>query len=124
MGSLDQMYEGPAGAAPGERDAPSASDILQKMRKQSRHVDDALHYAKKHGPYAGKDQGHIAYASDIYRASGIDYERLSKGSKVYSGSKDGMDYEIFEDSEGKRFSFLKTPRGVIHVTGHLTWKEE
>ena len=124
MGSLDQMYEGPAGAAPGERDAPSASDILQNMRKQSRHVDDALHYAKKHGPYAGKDQGHIAYASDIYRASGIDYERLSKGSKVYSGSKDGMDYEIFEDSEGKRFSFLKTPRGVIHVTGHLTWKEE
>jgi hypothetical protein len=124
VGSLDQMYEGPAGAAPGERDAPSASDILQKMRKQSRHVDDALHYAKKHGPYAGKDQGHIAYASDIYRASGIDYERLSKGSKVYSGSKDGMDYEIFEDSEGKRFSFLKTPRGVIHVTGHLTWKEE
>tara|TARA_R100001079_G_scaffold95686_1_gene58826 strand:+ start:49 stop:441 length:393 start_codon:yes stop_codon:yes gene_type:complete len=122
--SLDQIYEGPAGAAPGERQGPSAREVLQNMRRQNHHIDDALYYAKKHGPYSGKDQGHIAHASDIYRASGIDYDRLSKGAKVYSGSKDGMDYEIFEDSEGKRFSFLKTPKGMIHVTGHRTWQQD
>jgi hypothetical protein len=122
--TLDQIYEGPAGAEPGERNAPSASDILQNMRRQSHHIDDALYYAKTHGPYSGQDQGHIASASDIYRASGIDYDRLSEGSKVYSGNRDGMDYEIFEDSEGNRFSFLRTPRGMIHVTGHLTWQQD
>ena len=92
---MSEIYEGPAGAAPNQRDSPSASDILQNMRKQNQHVDDALYYAKKHGPYSGKDQG-----------------------------KDGMDYEIFKDSEGKQFSFLKTPRGMIHVTGHLTWQPD
>ena len=121
---MSEIYEGPAGAAPNQRDSPSASDILQNMRKQNQHVDDALYYAKKHGPYSGKDQCHIVSASDIYRASDIDYKRLSKEKPVYSGSKDGMDYEIFKDSEGKQFSFLKTPRGMIHVTGHLTWQPD
>jgi len=33
VGSLDQMYEGPAGAAPGERRGPSAQEALDKARR-------------------------------------------------------------------------------------------
>tara|TARA_R110000824_G_scaffold46736_1_gene133918 strand:- start:885 stop:1817 length:933 start_codon:yes stop_codon:yes gene_type:complete len=107
---------------------------------KQKHVDDALDYAVDHGPYSGKDQGHIVKDKDIYKASEEDYENLVHTSEldpdeeahttregiaeVASGTSEGMDWVVYEDEVGNKHSFVWTPDGVVNVTGHPKYSGE
>ena len=107
---------------------------------QQEHIEDALDYAVDHGPYSGKDQGHIVKDEDIYKASEEDYENLVHTSEldpdeeahttregiteVASGNSEGMDWVVYKDEVGDKSSFVWTPDGVVNVTGHPKYSGE
>ena len=114
---IGQARESTRGDLSQDQPSRSVADIMAAA--QDAHTNDALNYVVDHGPYS--TQEHIVSDDDIYRASEIDYERLSQGTEFVSGNREGLDFQVFEDVDGNLSSFIWAPEGVINVTGHPNW---